>query len=125
MRYLFIGLAILLLAGSACASAGATLDSTLDEIASLLEASEESFLSDDMASALDLAERANALWLDHKLLIDASTIRSMNSSASAALALLRDTLSDDPDRAHPLYAEALEAVEHLQESEKLSLANLL
>ena len=125
MRYLIIGLAVLAVAGALCTVCGGILDSQLGEIEDFLLRSEEAYTVGDYGAALTLASSAAALWEELHPFADATVVRSVSEDVGRFLSVLADELHDDLDYARTLYADALEAVRHMRETERLTLANIL
>lgn len=125
MRYLIIGLAILTAVGVVCGVCSSILDRRLDEIEDQLLRSEKAYSLGDYAAALGHAEDAAETWEALHPFVDATVVRSVSEDVGRLVTVLADELSDDLGYARSLYADALEAVRHMRETERLTLANIL
>lgn len=125
MRYLILGLAVLVVTGTVCGVCGSALDKQLDDIEHLLLRSEEAYTIGDYDVAIEHAGAAADNWEALHPFVDATVVRSVSEDVGRLVTVLADELSDDLDYARTLYADALEAVRHMRETERLTLANIL
>ncbi len=124
MKYLYIGLALLVLVGAFCAVNGKVLDSRLAEIETLIDGAVSNLESGDEQSSVEYMRAASELWNKHANYFTSVLLHSRVDDAQqqirAALALLER--GEGNQEALPL---ALEKIKSLRESERLLIGNIL
>ncbi len=125
MRYLLIGLAVLVAVGTVCVVSGITLERCMDEISEELTLSEEKFEAGDIHGALELAQSARGRWETSRQFFGAALHGEASSSAERRLDVLIRLLESDPAAAAEAYSEAIEELRLIGDGERLTLGNLL
>ncbi len=125
MRYLLIGLAVLVAVGAVCVVSGITLERNMEEISEELTLSEERFRAGDIQGALTLAHAARGRWEAHSRFFGAVLHGEASASAERKLDVLIRLLETDPEAAAEAYSEAIEELRLIGSGERMTLGNLL
>lgn len=125
MRYLLIGLAVLVTVGAVCVVSGITLERNMEEISEELTLSEERFRAGDIRGALTLAHSARGRWEAHSRFFGAALHGEASASAERKLDVLIRLLETDPEAAAEAYSEAIEELRLIGDGEQMTLGNLL
>ena len=125
MRYLLIGLAVLVTVGAVCVVSGLALEQSMDEISEKLTLSEARFTAGDLSGALELARTARERWESCRQFFGAALHGEASASAERKLDVLIRLLENNPDAAAEAYSEAIEELQLIGDGERMTLGNLL
>ena len=124
MRYLVIGLTVLIIVGSVCICSGLTLERSIDEIAELLTHSETAYNEGNYSLALEYAKQALEHWNAHKWLFYATLHDSDTSTSEQQINVILRLLETDAEEAAPEFSEAIEALKLISRGERLTTGNI-
>lgn len=125
MRYLIIGLAVLVATGVLCTVGGMIFENCLSEIENLLTLSEEAYTAGDYEGALAYGEAALACWHKHHDYFDATLLHDASARAEQLLFVTVHRLRLNRADTAPMYAETIEALRLMREGERFTIGNIL
>lgn len=126
MKYLIIGLAILAVLLTACVGCGTAADRRLTELERTLRRAEESIVHGRFAEVRQTATEASELWRSYSVFFGGILSHAELEEITCRLERVKAyAAAEDLPELYASYAELLEAVAHLRETDDLRLENLL